>query len=179
MVTEDAFGDVPVLALDDSGPPMGPDYLSSCQEQRVGQLWGWAQSIHPACTDCDVAAGKVSRPLIVASLARASKSRFALTSYDEDGVIKSFFGYGSNNCAGWNSPLPPAYPAGKYPMGLNELRQTWANAPQVAMYVVKGGGHTFLAGDLARIQASATSVTMLDWVKQFADNAPGWSNVVP
>jgi hypothetical protein len=47
------------------------------------------------------------------------------------------------------------------------------------MYVVKGGGHTFLGGDLSRVQANAMSPTMLDWVKQFADNTAGWTNVLP
>ncbi len=179
MLTQDAFGTVPVLALDDSGPPMSPDYLSPCQEQRVAKLWGWADAIHPACTGCDAANGKVVRPLLQASLARAAGKRFALLSYDEDGVIKTFFAYGLNNCANWDSLLPPAYPAGKYPQGLAELRQVWAGVPDAAMYVVKGGGHTFLGSDLSRIQASTTSASMLDWVKQFVDKGSGWSNVTP
>ena len=180
MLTQDAFGSVPVSALDDSGPPMSPDYLTECQQQKVGQIWGWKDALHPACTSCDVAAGKVVGPLLSASLARMpAGTRFALTSYDEDGIIKSFFSYGLNNCAGWNSPLPPAFPAGKYPMGLADLRQTFASSHEVAMYVVKGGGHTFLGGDLSRVQANAMSPTMLDWVKQFADNTAGWTNVLP
>jgi hypothetical protein len=127
-----------------------------------------------------VAGGKVTRPLLQTALARAMPgTRFALTSYDEDGVIKSFFGYGNNNCAGWDSLLPPSYPMGKYPMGLAELRTAWAGSQQVAMYVVKGGGHTFLAGDLTRITAGGSNPNMADWIKQFADNAAGWTNVVP
>jgi hypothetical protein len=180
MTTQDAFGSVPVFALDDSGPPMSPDYLSQCQEQKVGALWGWAGSVHPACTTCDVAGGKVTRPLLQTALARAMPgTRFALTSYDEDGVIKSFFAYGNNNCAGWDALLPPTYPMGKYPMGLAELRTAWMGSPLAAMYVVKGGGHTFLAGDLTRITAGGSNPNMADWIKQFADNAAGWTNVVP
>ena len=64
-------------------------------------------------------------------------------------------------------------------MGLAELRTAWTGSPLAAMYVVKGGGHTFLAGDLSRIQASTTSITMLDWVTQFANGTAGWTNVVP
>jgi hypothetical protein len=180
MLTQDAFGTVPVLALDDSGPPMSPDYLAQCQEQKVAQLWGWAGSVHPACTTCDVANGKVTRPLLQTALARAMPgTRFALTSYDEDGVIKSFFAYGNNNCAQFDSIIPPTYPAGKFPMGLAELRQAWGSSQQVAMYVVKGGGHTFLAGDLTRIQSGMSNPTMADWVKQFAEGTAGWANVVP
>jgi hypothetical protein len=181
MMTQDAFGDVPVFALDDSGPPMSPDFLAQCQEQKVGALWGWTGSVHPACTTCDVANGKVTRPLLQTALARAKPgTRFALTSYDEDGVIKTFFAYGQNNCSGWDSPLPPGYPAGKYPMGLAELRTAWMSNPNVAMYVVKGMGHTFLSGDTTRIKGNMTGPSMAEWITQFADpSSMGWANVVP
>jgi hypothetical protein len=176
LVTQDAFGSVPVHALDDSGPPMGPEYLSECEQARVAALWGWSDTVHPACTSCDVKAGNVVRPLLETALRRQT-TRFAQLSYDEDGVIKSFFAYGLNDCASWDSLLPPAFPAGKYPMGLAELRQGWMSGGLAAMYEVKGGGHTFLGGDLSRIQTG--SVTMLDWVQAFVDGSSGWTHVVP
>ena len=37
---QDAFSSVPVYALDDSGPPMSAEYLTSCQQQRIAPLWG-------------------------------------------------------------------------------------------------------------------------------------------
>jgi hypothetical protein len=180
LVTQDAFGSVPVSALDDSGPPMSSEYMAPCQEQKVAQLWGWSGSVHPACATCDVANGNVTRPLLETTLARAkSGTRFALTSYDEDDTIKSFFAYGMSNCSGWDALLPPSYPAGKYPLGLAELRAAWAGSDLAAMYVVKGTGHTFLAGDLTKIQASPSSQTMFGWLIDFAAGTPGWTNVIP
>jgi len=176
--TQDAFGSIPVYALDDSGPPMGPDYLSECQQQRYGALWGWQGNIHPACTNCDVAAGKVVRPLLDATFTKSTQARFGLLSYDEDGTIKSFFAYGTDNCSNWDSVQPPIYPAGRYPMGLTELRQAWSGYPQVAMYVVTGASHTFLGSDISSVR-TGTAIPMLEWIKKLIDKSDGWTNVAP
>jgi Pectinacetylesterase len=176
-LTQDAFGEVPVFGLDDSGPPMGPMYLEECQQARTGALWGWAQSLHPACTECDVAAGKVTLPSMDMMMKRTKGRRFGLLSYDEDAVIKIFIGFGQNGCAAWDTFLPPPYPAGKYPMGLAELRQRWSSSPDAALYVVSGSGHTFLGSDLSTFRTG--DLTMLDWVKNLVDNAPGWTSVMP
>jgi len=176
MVTQDAFG-VPVTALDDSGPPFAADWLSTCHQQKTGALWGWSGSIHPTCATCDVAAGNVVIPLLEAAMKRQT-SRFGLISYDEDGTIKSFLGFGQNNCAGWDAFLPPLFPMGKYPMGLADLRTHWASNPNAAMYVVSGTAHTFLAGDLSQYK-TGTALTMLDWVTKLATGDTGWTNVNP
>jgi hypothetical protein len=178
LSTQEAFGSVPVFALDDSGPPMGPDYLSECQQQRYGALWNWAGNFHPKCTSCDVAAGKVVRPLLDASFQVSTPARFGVLSYDEDGTIKTFFAYGMDNCANWDSMHLPAYPTGRFPSGLTELRQAWSGYPQVAMYVVTGGAHTFLESDIASVKTGA-AIPMLEWIKKLIDKSDGWTNVAP
>jgi len=176
--TQEAFGSVPVYALDDSGPPLGASYLTVCQQQRYGALWAWEGHTHPACTDCNVAAGNVVGPLIDATFKRIPSTRFGLLSYDEDGTIKSFFAYGTDNCANWDSVQPPPFPSGMFPMGLTELRKTWASYPQVAMYVVSGGAHTFLGTDVSSVK-TGTSIPMLEWIKRLIDKSDGWANVAP
>ena len=178
LLTQEAFGSVPVFALDDSGPPMGPDYLSECQQQRYGALWGWAGNVHPVCTTCDVAAGKVVRPLLDSTFRAISQARFGLLSYDEDGTIKSFFAYGTDNCSNWDSLTPPGYPTGMFPLGLTDLRQGWSGYPHVAMYVVAGGAHTFLESDIASVKTGA-AIPMLEWIKKLIDKSDGWTNVAP
>ena len=160
------------------GRRMGPDYLSECQQHRYGALWGWAGSVHPSCTGCDVAAGKVVRPLLDATFRTSTPARFGLLSYDEDGIIKTFFAYGTDNCSNWDSMTPPIYPAGMYPMGLTELRQAWSGYPHVAMYVVAGGSHTFLGTDITSVK-TGTSISMLEWIKKLIDKSDGWTNVAP
>ncbi|HMI89228.1 MAG TPA: pectin acetylesterase-family hydrolase [Polyangiaceae bacterium] len=176
MTTQDAFG-VPVTALDDSGPPYGPMWLSACHQQRTGMLWGWSGSVHPSCTACDVAGGNVVIPLLEASMQRQT-TRFGFVSHDEDGTIKSFLAYGLNNCASWDALLPPAFPAGQYPMALADLRTRWMSNPQAAMYVVAGASHTFLASDLSTIK-TGTNITMLEWVNKLVNNDTGWTNINP
>jgi Pectinacetylesterase len=178
MWTQDAFGSIPVYAIDDSGQPLGPDYLAHCQQKNYGALWGWRETLHPACTDCDVDAGNVVRPLLATSFTRSTSTRFGLLSYDEDGTIKSFFAYGTNNCSNWDAPEPPIYPTGMFPMGLNELRQAWSIYPQVAMYVVAGGHHTFLGTDIASVK-TGPAISMLEWIKRLIDKSDGWANVAP
>lgn len=177
MLTQDAFGNVPVSALDDSGPPLGLEYLTACQQARVGAMWGWAGSLHPACTDCDIAGGNVVTPLIHASAKRQS-TRFGLLSYDEDGTNKSFIAYGLDDCANWDAILPPSYPTGMHPMGLADLRTELTPYPHAAMYVVAGGGHTFLGGDLSAVR-TGTGPTIGEWITQLVQSADGWGNVVP
>jgi hypothetical protein len=178
MWTQDAFGSIPVDALDDSGPPMGPDFLSECQQQRNGALWGWAASLHPSCKTCDLATGKIVRPLLDTTMKRNTPStRLGLLSYDEDGTIKTFFGYGIDNCAQWESTTLPIYPPGKYPLGLSELGTTWAPYPQAAIYIVAGGGHTFLSADIASVKTGP--ISMLDWLKKFINKSDGWTNIAP
>jgi hypothetical protein len=178
LYTQEAFGAVPVYALDDSGPPMGPDYLSQCQQQRYGAVWSWGGNVHPACTACDVAGGNVVRPLLDATFRASTSTRFGLLSYDEDGTIKSFFAYGMDNCSNWDSLQPPGYPTGRYPMGLADLRQVWSGYPQVAMYVVSGGAHTFLGADIASVKTGA-AIPMLEWINKLIDKSDGWTNVAP
>jgi hypothetical protein len=178
MWTQDAFGSVPVTALDDSGPPMGPEYLSECQQVRYAELWGWEGNVHPNCTECNVGTGKVVRPLLEASFKTRATTRFGLLSYDEDGTIKSFFAYGSDNCSKWDELQPPVYPTGKFPMGLGELRQAWAGFPRAAMYVVPGGSHTFLGSNITSVK-TGSGIPMLEWIKRLINQSDGWTNVAP
>jgi hypothetical protein len=151
--------------------------LSTCHQVNVGRDWGWAQSVHPACTTCDVPGGNVVIPLLEVAMRRMT-TRFGLVTSDEDSTIKQFLGFGQNNCAGWNSPLPPAFPAGKYPMGLADLRTRWMGNPNAAMYVVAGAQHTFLGTDLSQYR-TGTGINMLEWVTKVVDGSGGWENVNP
>ena len=109
---------------------------------------------------------------------RRQTTRFGMVSYDEDGTIKSFLAYGLNNCANWDALLPPAFPAGQYPMALADLRSRWMSNPLAAMYVVSGANHTFLASDLSAFK-TGTNITMLEWVTKLVNNDTGWTNINP
>jgi hypothetical protein len=176
--TQDAFGDIPVYTLDDSGPPMGAMYFSPCLAQRMAETWGWVDSIHPACTDCDVAGGDVVEPLLEVITQRPNAQRFALLSNSEDSVIKLFYGFGLDDCANIDSVLPPSYPSGMFPMGLDEQRQRGEELglDQVRMWVKTGTSHTFLGNIYGQ---ESEGVALVDWIEQFFTDDPAWENVFP
>lgn len=181
MRTQDAFGEIPVHAFDDSGQPLGPDYLSPCLQKFVAKQWGWAPTIHPSCESCDIDNGNVVRPLVDTALNRHPDRRFALMSNDEDGVIKTFFAYGLNDCSSLNSggfSLPQAYPMGKFPEGLDELRERLAPFDNAAIFEIVGGGHV-LTGTENAWGTTAGGVSLLDWSKWFLADDAKWVSVGP
>jgi len=163
--------------LDDSGPPLGPEYNTPCFQQRLGTMWGWAETIHPDCEECDVEGGNIVTPMIDAARRRQPLQPLGLITYDDDSVIKLFLGFGLNDCQGFDALLPPAFAAGAYAQGLAELRATLMNSQHYAMFEVTGTNHTFLGGDLAAVTSGGT--TLLDWVIDFRDGSAGWGNVTP
>lgn len=176
--TQDAFGDIPVYTLDDSGPPMGPMYFTNCLAQRMATTWGWEDSLHPACRDCDLASGDVIEPLLDVATSRAGSQRFALLSNTEDSVIKLFYSFGLNDCASIDSGFPGSYPSGSFPMGLDEQRQRAEDLglDNVKMWIKDGSGHTFL-GNIYSVESEG--VPLVDWIEQFYTDDPAWETVFP
>jgi hypothetical protein len=174
MRVQDAFGTIPVHVLDDSAPAMGPKYLSSCLQKHNAEVWGWADSIHPACKGCDVANGKVTQQLMEASIKRQKGKRFGLLSNDEDGTMKSFFAYGLNNCQNLDSFFPPAYPMGLYPEGLSDLRDRLKGYSNAAIFEITGGSHVLISGTGAWENTKIGDTSLVQWVTWFRDGDPKW-----
>jgi hypothetical protein len=182
MRTQDAFGDIPVHAYDDSGQPLGPEYLTPCLQKYVGEKWGWGKTIHPSCESCDLDGGNVVRPLLDTVLNRRPESRFALLSTDEDGVIKTFFAYGLNDCSSLNGggfALPQVYPQGKFPAGLAELRERILPFDNAALFQIVGGGHVLTATSNAWNNTEVDGVTLLDFTKAFLADDASFGHVGP
>lgn len=173
--TQEAFGDIPVHVLDDSGPPLASDVLVPCLQKHMGEVWNWNETVHPACADCDIANGDVVVPLVELAMRRHKTQRFALLSYDEDTVIKMFFGFGQNDCA--DIEAMGAFPAGVYPQALMDLMDKTASNPNFAGFLVEGAGHTFLFGSIAGISVAGVSLT--SWIEQFVTDGPGFVTVLP
>lgn len=176
MRTQDAFGDIPVRVLNDSGPPTGPMYTTACMQQRLAEMWGWAETVHPDCTDCDIEAGEVALPLTLTAVARTPAQRTAIISFSEDTTIKLFLGFGLNDCANFDgAPVP--FEDGQYPAALAELRETVGDQSNFAMFEYAAEGHTFFNGDLSNVEQGGK--TLLDWVTEFRDGDANWGHVLP
>lgn len=178
--TQDAFGETPVHLLDDSGPPLSHDHMPACWQKRLAESWGWANTIYPGCEQCDVEGGDVVVPLVEMALDRlgdGADQRFALLTNNEDGIIKTFLGYGLDDCAEYDATLlGPAYPAGRYPEGLTDLQQRTADRDNFAMFQITGGGHVLTTNDTTAIEAEG--VTLEDFLISFRDGTDDFKTVV-
>jgi hypothetical protein len=174
----EGFGDdVRIDVLNDSGPTLGPEYLTPCLQQRLAEVWNWAPSIPESCSECDVESGNVTEPVIRWSTDYTRGYRHGIISSTEDSVIKIFYGAGLNDCAsidGFSS-----FPDGLYAEGLADLRKLFAeeNYTSAAMYVVDSTEHVWTM----RSPGSVTSggVVLRDWIEDFLDPKAEWKDVLP
>jgi hypothetical protein len=173
----EAFGnDVRVDVLNDSGPTMGPDYLTPCLQQRLAQLWNWEPSIPEDCDECDLETGNITEPVIRWSIAHTQDGRHGVISSDEDSVIKLFYGFGLNDCSSLDGLLSN-FPMGMYPEGLADLRDTFADHPGAAMYVVNSTSHVWTTQSPGAVTSGG--VVLRDWIEDFLDPEADFENVVP
>jgi hypothetical protein len=136
-----AFGDVPVVLLDDSGPPMSDDYIAPCLQDAWRTTWGMDQTILADCgSNCPNASDFVL-DLGVHLVRRYPDNMGGLFSHFQDGIIRYFYGFGQNDCS--PSILQPLLPADEFEMGLLEFRSTIrAETSHFGTYYVTGAGHT-------------------------------------
>jgi hypothetical protein len=134
-----AFGSVPVVMLDDSGPPMGAPYLAPCLAQKFLDVWGLDKTV---LADCGGDCGDSSQYLVDFTwhLAKSYPSaRFALVDSTGDAVISVFFGYGANDCGEFAYMPPDSYAA-----GLEDIRARLADRANFGAFVFSGTDHTTL-----------------------------------
>jgi hypothetical protein len=126
--TAKAFGkSVNVSLLDDSGPPMDVAYVPACLQSFFATTWGLDKILPSACANgCVTAAGDFMAPLVKYLASTYSSNYLGIISSASDATISEFWGYGDSNCAAGFDGIPPAYPAGEYDMGLDNLKGTLA-----------------------------------------------------
>ncbi len=93
--------------------------------------------------------------------------------------MKSFFAYGLENCDNLNAFLPPIYPSGKFPDGLDELRSHFDGVTDVGIFEIKGGSHVLLISSGAWNNTKIGDVKLVDWVTWFRDGDAQWGNLQP
>jgi hypothetical protein len=160
-LVQEAFGDVPVTLIDDSGPPMSSTYLPECLQRRWRQTWGLDGSI---LRDCGGDCPRRDDFMVAYTLhvARAYPERLGgLIETTADSVITLFFGYGAGDCTG--SLLTPL-PAADFTAGLLEYRAILQDeGANLGTYYIDGDTHTWLASD-ALYARTTDGVRLIDWV---------------
>ena len=156
---EGAFAPAPVTLLDDSGILLPTDQaLSPCLQRRMRDLWGLDAALPSGCTACFSASGDGLSNLYSHLGTTYPDARFGLISATGDLVIRTFYGYGRNDCEPAASvPITVA----NYRMGLFALRSglpaNWGT------YYSSGPLHAILASYPI---LSVDGVTLRSWVSE-------------
>jgi len=177
-----AFGaDKKITLLDDSGPPMGEEFVPACLQKFFVDTWGLDKTLPGGCTDCVGPTGVFMEPMVKYTAATYPNQNQALVSSTQDATIRQFWGYGNNDCANIQG-LPPAYDGAKYEAGLVDLRDriSKGDANFFAYFVDGTDGmdnteHVFLDDDPAKV--SSNGVLFSDWLTKLLNDDPGLVSV--
>lgn len=153
---QQAFGDVRVDLIDDSGPPLPSPYLSESLEGQWRAAWNLNATLPEACTECQTDLSAI----FGFYSANLPKNRAALLSYTKDQVIASYF----------------QIPQDKVAEGLGVLGAELDGYDNARYFYVDGNSHVLL-GDPGGI--SQNSVVLMDWLGQMLSDDPAWANVKP
>jgi len=162
--TQKAFGDTPVVLLDDSGPPMSADVFPPCLQTLWKTVWGLDKTIIAECgADCP------DPNVFVEDTFNHVRTRFAgmhggLFSSTGDQTIRAFAGYGWAGGYNMCKEIPTAVTATVYQAGLTELRDAaMAAGPGFSTFYVTGSNHTILRSS-GYYSTNVGSTTVAQWL---------------
>jgi hypothetical protein len=146
-MVQDAFGEVPVAVLDDSGPPFENEFMPVCMQQKWRAAWGLTEAMPPDCDECRAADGGGMIRLANFLMEKHPDARIAMISSMEDEVIRLFYSVGLGDCGAYETADPVAvvllqadpavfFPAPQYTGGLNALRSEYNDTGRFASYFI-------------------------------------------
>lgn len=141
--TQRAFGETPVVLVDDSGPPMSSAVFPPCLQTLWRDTWGFDDTVLAECGgDC------ADREDFIEDLFAHTRSAFpnmrgGLFSSVGDQTIRAFAGYGWSNGYNMCDSIPSPVTAQVFQAGLEEFR-TNVGTGSFGTFYVPGSGHTIL-----------------------------------
>lgn len=161
--TQRAFGDTPVVLIDDSGPPMSADVFPPCLQTIWRTVWGFDKTVLAECGgDCG------DHDKFIADTFEHVRREFpamrgGVFSSVGDQTIRAFAGYGW--AGGYNAcgEIPTAVTATVYQSGLTELRTRVMSAPGIGTYYIAGTSHTILRSG-AFYTTTVGTTTVPQWI---------------
>jgi hypothetical protein len=149
---QQAFGDIRVNVIDDSGPPIDPG-----MDRWNTWLAAWNIQLPPACADC--ATGPTA--LINYYGQRYDGThRFALLSYTEDSTISTYF----------------AISRRKFHAELYDVADNYFDPlTSVKYFFLEGSSHTLLGSN----KVSADGIQLYDWLDEMVNDDTGWRSTRP
>jgi cysteine-rich repeat protein len=163
--TQRAFGSVPVVLVDDSGPPMSSDVFPPCLQTLWKTVWGLDKTLLAECgSDCPNQDVFIEDMFV--HLAREFPSMTGgLFSSTGDSTIRTFAGYGWGGGYNMCRDTPNAVTAQVYQAGLEKLRaKAIADVPGFGTFYVPGSGHTILRGGGLH-STMAGDVSVAQWLQ--------------
>jgi hypothetical protein len=157
------FGTVPVVALDDSGPPMSADFMPACFPSLMRTLWGLDSTVLADCgTDCPN-----KDDFLVDSTMHFARgpnhSVGILNSYD-DATDISVFNQGGQTCGA------PVMATAAFERGLLQLRTAGGgSANRFATFYVPSTNHVWLGNYGATVNGTMLGAWVNDLVNGVYD----------
>lgn len=143
--TQRAFGTVPVVLVDDSGPPLSKDVFPPCLQTLWRDTWGLDKTMLAECgADC------ANQDDFIADLFTHVRHTFpdmhgGVFSSVGDQVIRTFAGYGWGGGYNVCQDTPTAVTAQVYQTGLDQMRtNAMAIGDNFGTFYIAGTTHTIL-----------------------------------
>jgi hypothetical protein len=159
---------VPVVLLDDSGPPMTNEFVLPCLQEQWRALWGFDESILADCgAECSTDNYVID---MTDHLLRHAPDRVGgLFSHRQDFIIRFFYGFSFNDCAG---TLPMR--AEVFEDGLADFRAFIpGRADNFGTFYIDGENHTCITNQDCFYGTEAEGVPLTDWVGDLLDGTTG------
>jgi hypothetical protein len=174
--TATAFGQTPVVLLDDSGPPLSDTYMTPCLQTLVRNDWNLAAALPSDCAACTGADGGGLGNAATYLADKYKNRRMALITSTRDGIIRSFFGFGYPTCQTGGNPIPET----DYATGIAMLRDTTLTGhDNFKVWSIDSDLHVWLVGRGALSTEVSHNVTLGDWITQMLGGASPWDSVAP
>ena len=163
--TQQAFGNIRVDMIDDSGTYMPPDILADGNGSDVTEVtvWNLATTRPPGCTTCSTAIDTIFDFYSTAF----PGNRGALLSYTQDTVLPSFYGITET----------------QFTTGLAELESSQFNAtanPNLAYFAVGSSGHVlFFKPSISTGDSMTGNFTLQQFITLMESDDPTWQSLHP
>jgi hypothetical protein len=146
-MVQDAFGNVPVTAIDDSGPPFTDvQYLPACLQKQWRETFGFDGAFPSDCAECKQPDGSGLTNVVLYWRHKYPNAKVGLVSSVHDQIIRLFFAAGMNNCSsndpnilstlGLQGGDVPSYPGPLFQQGLDSIRTQFVCTHALATYYI-------------------------------------------
>ena len=170
---QQAFGNTPVLLLNDSAPVLGSTWLKPCLEKQFRDTWKLDDVLPADCTDCRGPNGSLFN-FVKYTARKYPQRRMGLIVSDADFVFRSFYGFGDSATCVDSQYMS----AEDFRAGVADMRAQMAPYPNFRFFSTVSTKHVYL-GDTPLGTAKVDGTTLTDWLRALVSGGSGWdSNVV-